>query len=125
MNGGRPHNSTTPARRSKSAIQVRAYRFLIGNSGTKADCARQTGLSRTTVIKWWDTVAWSEEASKNFDSVQNWLCDSCCWRNTSARRCADELGLPYDVVEYEMQTSMEISRMMRYDNQEAGLFRDV
>ena len=51
MSVGRPKDSMMPVWRSKFAIQVRAYRFLMGDKGTRSDCARQTGLSRTTVIK--------------------------------------------------------------------------
>ena len=113
-----------PVWRSKFAIQVRAYRFVMGNKGTRAGCARQTGLSRTTVIKWWDAVEWTEENSQNYKTVQNWLCDSCTWRNISVQRCADDLGIPYETANYEMQTSAEISRMIRSEDKSVGILLD-
>ena len=124
MTVGRPQNSTIPVWQSKSAIQVRAYRFVMGNKGTRADSARLTGLSRTTVIKWWNAVEWTEENSQDFRTVQNWLCDSCTSRNISVQRCADDLGIPYDTANYEMQTSAEISRIIRSEDKFAGILLD-
>ena len=43
-------------------------------NGKKADCQRDTGLSKTTIIRWWDT---KENPDKNYEEakqkVQEWL----------------------------------------------------
>lgn len=113
MATGRPQNSKTPAWRSKPAIKVRAYRFLMGDKGTKADCANVTNLSRTTVIKWYDQVAWTPETSKNFEIMQNWMIDHAGHHNISAKRCAAEVGLPLEIIQYEFKTLNEISVILR------------
>lgn len=107
MKAGRPKNSKTPVWRSFAAIRIRAYRYVTGEHGTKYGCARFTGLSRTTVIKWWDTVEWTPESTKNFDYVCNeWIefviCDR--YKNLSYKRLADRILLPLDLVNYEMWT---------------------
>lgn len=72
MSAGRPYNSTTPAWRSKPCLKVCAYKLychLKETEATKSECARVTGLSRTTVIKWWNTVDWECGDFKNFDEM--------------------------------------------------------
>ena len=61
MSAGRPYNSVTPAWRSKPCLKVCAYKlscYLNETEATKSECARMTGSSRVTVIKWWNTVDW-------------------------------------------------------------------
>lgn len=116
MTAGRPYYSITPAWRSKPAIKVRAYRFLMGEKATKAGCAKMTGLSRTTVIKWWNSSEWTSKTGKDFDEVQCWICDHTNYINVTASRCAEATGIPLEVVEYELNTLSEIFRIIRGDN---------
>lgn len=61
MTAGRPYNSQTPLWRSKPAIRVCLFRllcFLEKRELSKSACARELGVSRTTVIKWWNLVDW-------------------------------------------------------------------
>ena len=72
MSAGRPHNSITPAWRSKPCLKVCAYKLychLSEKEATKSECARKTGLSRTTVIKWWNTVDWVNGDFAKFDEM--------------------------------------------------------
>ncbi len=111
MSAGRPYNSMTPVWRSKPAAKVRAYRFLMGAKGTKAECARNTGLSRSTVIKWWNQVEWTPENSQTFNDIQNWMGMTTHYKNFNSIRCASEMGIPVDIVEFELITLDEIFRL--------------
>ncbi len=76
MGAGRPHNSYTPAWRSYPAAKVAVYRFLMANKkqkATKSGCAQYMGISRGTVIKWWDAVKWEKEDFKNIIIIKK------CW----------------------------------------------
>ncbi len=64
MPQGRPYNSLTPAYRSLPAMSIcvwKLQRYLNNEEMTKSACARDLGLSRHTVIKWWDTIEWNHE----------------------------------------------------------------
>lgn len=101
----------TPAWRSKPAAKIRAYRFLMGDKSTKADCARDTGLSRSTVIKWWDQVEWTPENSQTFNDIQNWMEMTTHYKNFNSKRCAAETGIPVDIIEFELLTLDEIFQL--------------
>lgn len=113
MAAGRPQNSKTPAWRSTPAAKVRAYRFLMGDQGTKSDCAMVTGLTRKTVAHWWDAVEWTEENSQTFNQVQDWLSDCATYKNINPQRCADSLGISLKTAEYEMETLSYVSQYIR------------
>jgi len=71
MTAGRPHNSQTPPWRSNPAIRVCLFRlqcFLEKREASKSACARELGLSRTTVIKWWNLTDWE---SGDYDAFRN------------------------------------------------------
>lgn len=76
MTAGRPYNSQTPPWRSKPALRVCLYRllcFLEKREASKSACARELGVSRTTVIKWWNLTDWEGgdyEAFRNVFSYQ-------------------------------------------------------
>ena len=76
MTAGRPYKSQTPPWRSKPALRVCLYRllcFLEKREASKSACARELGISRTTVIKWWDITDWEGgdyEAFRNVFSYQ-------------------------------------------------------
>jgi len=125
MPAGRPYNSNTPEWRSQSAVRVRAYRFVTGDQGNKADCAKRMGLSRTTVHKWWDRVAWTSAGSKNYDEVEAWILDCMHYRNLKPERCAATLGLPLDVVKYEYATHELIGLMLNEDTDYDLLAREI
>ena len=120
MTAGRPHDSMTPAWRSKPAAKIRAYRFLMGDKATKADCARDTGLSRSTVIKWWDQVEWTPENSQTFNDIQNWMEMTTHYKNFNSKRCAAETGIPVDIIEFELLTLDEIFRLGEEWNKRSG-----
>ena len=120
IGAGRPQNSTTPVWRSKPAAKVRAYRFLMDKKGTKADCAKETGLSRTTVIKWWDQTEWTPENSQTHNDIQNWLGLTTHYINVSPKRCAEETGIPIEIVEFEFATLDEIFRLGEEWNRRNG-----
>jgi len=64
MPAGRPFDSKTPLWRNSAAIKVVTYRFLMAYKGmdaSKSGCARYMSLSRTTVIKWWHVIEWTED----------------------------------------------------------------
>lgn len=72
MTAGRPYNSITPPWRSKPAIQVCLYRllcYLEKREASKSACVRELGLSRTTVIKWWNLVDWEGGDYEAFRNV--------------------------------------------------------
>ncbi len=47
---GRPINSKTPLWRKVLALKVRVYRWMERDRGTKYNCAKTMGISRTTFI---------------------------------------------------------------------------
>jgi len=104
MPAGRPHNSKTPPSHSKAAVKVRAYRFLMGDKGTKSHCARITGLARKTVIGWWDKVAWTEESNAGFQEIQDCMSDHIGYRNITPERLTEWTDMPLDMIRYELET---------------------
>ncbi len=72
MPAGRPFNSITPPWRSTPAVMVVTYRFLMTykrQEATKSGCARYCGISRNTVIKWWDLIEWTPQEMRNLSLV--------------------------------------------------------
>ena len=104
---GRPYNSTTPAWRNKAAIKVRAYRWLERDKATKYGCAQMMQMSRTTVIKWWDAMEWSDERRKGFGDVIVWY--NTHWENLDYDLCAEELGLSVEEVLLNVATYKELT----------------
>lgn len=51
---GRPKGSVVHADRSPSAQLVRQWKELNEGNQNKSQCARETGLTRPTVTKWWN-----------------------------------------------------------------------
>lgn len=100
MTAGRPHNSNTPLWRCKAAINVRLYRYVHTKDGSQSACAREFGMSRTTVIKYWDAAEWTAENEAVYNRVRKWH-----WShldNLDYHQCADELGMTYDEVMYHI-----------------------
>ena len=104
---GRPYNSTTPTWRNKAAVKVRVYRWLEGDKATKYGCAQMMQMSRTTVIKWWDAMEWSDERRNGFGAVRTW-CNKH-WKNLDYDLCAEELGLTVDEVLLNVATFKELT----------------
>jgi len=92
MSAGRPHKSTTPIWRNKAVIKVGIYRFLEGEQATKVGCARYMNMSRTTVIKWWDSMEWTEEKRCNFKKVIDWYVEYYYTSDLGA--CSIDLNIP-------------------------------
>lgn len=80
----------------------------MGDKATKADCAKETGLSRTTVIKWWDQVEWTSENSQIFDDIQNWMGLTIHHTRHTPKQCAEDLGISLDIAKFELATLDEI-----------------
>lgn len=75
MPAGRPHSSTTPAWRSKPAIRVCLYHYLcylFRKPPTKYGCAKEMGISRTTAIKWFETMRWNKEQHERYWAIRSW-----------------------------------------------------
>ena len=106
MSAGRPHNSTTPIWRNNAAIKVRIYRWMKSGSGTKMGCARDMEMTRTTVIKRWDTMEWTAEKLDNFQKVGAWYIHSKDREDLGL--CAIELGLPIEDVFLDVATWKEM-----------------
>ncbi len=106
MTAGRPLNSKTPLWNNKAAIKVRIYRWMYPD-GTRYGCAKTMAMSRTTVIKWWDSMAWSEQQRQAFNKVWSWMVphdsqDDC-------HQCADELGMTLEDVLLDVATIQEMT----------------
>lgn len=104
MPAGRPHSSTTPAWRSKPAIRVCLYHYLcylFRKPPTKYGCAKEMGISRTTAIKWFETMRWNKEQHERYWAIRSWAIShmhlECRY---DAEACAKELG--YDIDEVRM-----------------------
>jgi len=109
MKAGRPKNSKTPVWRNKAAIKVRIYRYLAENGDvppTKSGCAAFMKLSRTTVIKWWDAMEWTEKSRNTYNIVWKWRIDN--YTDQDFGRCAEELGISYDDVMFQVTTRENI-----------------
>lgn len=106
MKAGRPHNSTTPIWHNKAAIKVRIYRFLEGEQATKVGCARYMNMSRTTVIKWWKTMEWTEEKRYNFKKVRDWYIENNYTSDLGA--CSIDLNIPIVDVFLDVATWKEM-----------------
>lgn len=104
MQAGRPHNSITPVWRNKAAIKVRIYRWMECDSATKIGCARTMKISRTTVIKWWDTMCWTKEDKERYKSIRRWVISKygapCQY---VPEVCAKDLGYELDKVKLDME----------------------
>lgn len=107
MGAGRPHNSTTPIWRNKAAIKVRIYRWMKGEGATRLGCAKQMKMSRTTVVKWWDAMAWTAEKRRNMDAVGTWYIQHK--QSPNLRQCAEDLGLPFESVQLDVATLCEMT----------------
>ena len=106
MKAGRPHNSTTPIWHNKAAIRVRIYRFLEGEQATKVGCARYMNMSRTTVIKWWNAMEWTEEKKCNFKKVRDWYIENNYTSDLGA--CSIDLNIPIVDVYLDVATWQEM-----------------
>lgn len=69
---------------------------------TKSACAREMEMSRTTVIKWWDVMRWTEEKRKAFKKVRQWYIehDECF----DPKLCAATLKLSIEDVYLDVAT---------------------
>lgn len=108
MTAGRPYNSTTPAWRSKPAVKVGMYHFLCHihyyEGPTKSGCARLMGISRNTVIKWFDDLRWSQERNGQYRAVRDWVIEH--FYNGSpydTKQCSADLALPEGNVRFFME----------------------
>ena len=116
MPAGRPHNSITPAWRSKPAVRVCAwklFRFLTEQETTKSECARELGISRSTVIKWWNTIDWDE----NFIIFQRVFDWRVCWvkhPEKSFDDCAEELNISVEKVQFMEKIRKELKKWSKY-----------
>ena len=106
MKAERPHNSTTPIWHNKAAIKVRIYRFLEAEQATKVGCARYMNMSRTTVIKWWNAMGWTEEKRCNFKKVRDWYIENNYTSDLGA--CSIDLNIPIVDVYLDVATWQEM-----------------
>ncbi len=106
MTAGRPLNSKTPLWHNKAAIKVRIYRWMYPE-GTMYGCAKTMVMSRTTVIKWWERMAWSEEQRQAFGKVWAWLITHGGYGD--CQECADELALLLEDVLLDVATIQEMT----------------
>lgn len=107
MTVGRPLNSKTPVWNNTAAVKVRIYRYLHREKATKRNCSKAMNMSRTTVIKWWDAMAWTSADYKNFDAVITWYDQH--YNHPCMETCAQELKLPIDCVLLNLATYKEIT----------------
>ena len=109
MTAGRPLGSKTPPWKNKAAIKVRIYRWLKwhdGDPGTRYNCAKVMGISRTTVVGWWDTMSWTADRHKGFREVIHWYCTHLGIMDYE--QCANDLNLPVDEVKLNVATYEEM-----------------
>lgn len=109
MSAGRPHNSKTPLWKNKAAIKVRIYRWMRLHDDmeeSRSECARMMEISRTTVIKWWDTMMWTKEADNAFHEVQHWY--NTHWENLDYEQASKELRRHIDEVLLDVATYEEM-----------------
>ena len=64
-------------------------------------------MSRTTVIKWWDVMEWTDERRKVFGDVMTWY--NTHWENLDYNLCAKELGLSVNEVLLNVATYKELT----------------
>ena len=105
MGAGRPHNSITPIWRNKAAIKVRIYRWIERDSATKIGCAKIMKMSRTTVIKWWDTMCWTKEDEERYKAIRGWIINK--YGNPCQyvpEVCAKDLEYDVEKVKLDMET---------------------
>lgn len=107
MTVGRPLNSKTPAWNNTAAVKVRIYRYLHREKATKRNCSKAMNMSRTTVIKWWDSMNWTPADYNNFNAVIDWY--DLHYSNADIELCAQELNLPIDCVLLNLATYKEIT----------------
>ena len=67
--GGRPKGSVATLDNSKVAVQVRNWMEQHPDSHNKSECARELGLTRPTVRKWWNEI----EQKKIGDAIREGL----------------------------------------------------
>ncbi|MBR2254173.1 MAG: hypothetical protein IJ895_07175 [Prevotella sp.] len=72
---GRPVGSIATLDNSKVAIKIKDWREQHPDSHNKSECARELGLSRTTVIKWWKMLDETgekpaKEATMSFEDIR-------------------------------------------------------
>ncbi len=108
---GRPFNSKTPLWRNIPALKVRAYRLLKEDEATRKDCAKITGISRTTAIKWWDEMKWTEEKKTIYEKVSFWII--CKHGEIKFEECAKDLGLTINQVKIEYATQIEAIKILK------------
>ncbi len=108
---GRPLNSKTPLCRNLPALKVRAYRLLKEDEATRKDCAKVTGISRTTAIKWWDEMKWTEEKKTVYEKVSFW--NICKQGEMNYEECAMNLGITIDQVKIEYSTQLEVIKILK------------
>lgn len=82
--GGRPVGTFATIGNSKVAALVEEWMLSHPNSHNKSECARDLGLTRPTVTKWWkllDEPGASEQATKQtssmpFDELRQWMMEN-------------------------------------------------
>lgn len=110
MKVGRPHNSKTPLWHNTAAIKVRIYLWMSyywPETLSKSDCARRMSLSRTTVIKWWNIMAWDDAKMKAFSKVKHYY--TTHWGNFDENLAVQELNMPLDNILLDVATFTEMS----------------
>lgn len=123
---GRPYNSTTPAWKSKPAIKVCAYRlmhYIEEKEATKYSCAKDLGMSRTTVIKWWDIVDWEGGDFDIFDHL--FFCQAFNIEDSryTLTDCADECGITLEKAQLMEEIRKEYVNMKGYKSKEYDMDR--
>ena len=126
MAAGRPHNSTTPAWNSKPCLKVCAYKlycYLNETEATKSGCARMTGLSRVTVIKWWDTIDWDDGYFDLFEHLFFCLALNIDDPNFCLADCVSECGITLEKAQLLEEIRKEYVSMNVYKSKEYDLER--
>ncbi len=67
-------------------------------------CAKYMGISRTTAIKWFESMRWDDECNKHYWQVRKWvlshLYEDCRY---DSEACANDLGYAIDEVRLGME----------------------
>ena len=63
-------------------------------------------MSRTTVIKWWKTMEWTEEKRYNFKKVRDWYIENNYTSDLGA--CSIDLNIPIVDVYLDVATWQEM-----------------
>ena len=124
MAAGRPHNSTTPAWNSKPCLKVCAYKlycYLNETEATKSECARMTGSSRVTVIKWWNTVDWKNGDFDLFEHLFFCQAVNIDDSNFCLADCASECGITLEKAQLLDEIRKEYVSMNVYKSKEYDL----